>query len=29
MFETQKLHSVISQLPHIATAKHFAATATF
>ena len=25
----QKLHSIISQLPHITTAKHFAATATF
>jgi len=28
-FETRKLHSIISQLPHITTAKHFAATATF
>jgi len=28
-FETGKLHSMIPHLPHITTAKDFAATATF
>jgi len=28
-FETRKLHTIISQLHHITTAKHFVATATF
>jgi len=28
-FEIRKLHTIISQLHHITTAKHFAATATF
>jgi len=27
-FETRKLHTIISQLHYITTAKHFAATAT-
>jgi len=29
MFETRKLHTIVSQLHHITTAKHFATTATF
>jgi len=28
-FETRKLHTILSQLHHITTAKHFADTATF
>jgi len=28
-FETRKRHSIISQLHHVTTTKHFAATATF